>query len=147
MDWTVPVCRGIKALFQRACRELHRSVSSIQDLRTGGRWFYPRVRPVFLPRIDETHWYKIHSSVIAVRCCFSNSYVGKQPVASKEYCAECLLKELQKSMDRCIDHRDRTEITVKTAIYTIKSMKEHVSFLKRINSTFVDLENLQFLIG
>ena len=27
--------------------------------------------------------------------------VGKQPAASKEYCAEYLLKELQKSTDRC----------------------------------------------
>ena len=41
---------------------------------------------------------------------FDNGYVGKQPVAWEEYCAQYRLKELQESMDRCICHCDVTEI-------------------------------------
>ena len=48
-------------------------------------------------------------SLTAVRC-FDNGYVGKQPVAWEELCAECCLKELQESMDRCTGHHDITEI-------------------------------------
>ena len=55
----------------------------------------------FFPRIDDRHCYRIHSSLTAVRC-FDNGYVGKQPVAWKEYCSEYRLKELQESMDRCL---------------------------------------------
>ena len=67
----------------------HSSVGSIADLRTGGRWFDPRL--VFFPRIDDSHCYRIHSSLTVVRC-FDNGYVGKQPVTWKEYCAEYWLK-------------------------------------------------------
>ena len=35
---------------------------------------------------------RIHSSLTAVRC-FDNGYVGKYPVAWKEYCAEYWLKK------------------------------------------------------
>ena len=52
---------------------------------------------------------------LAVRC-FDNGYVGKQPVAWKEYCVECWLKELRESMDRCTDHYDITEILVKNGV-------------------------------
>ena len=58
------------------------------------------------PRIDDCHFDRIHSSLTAVHC-FDNGYVGKQPVAWKEYCMEYWLKELQESMDRCtgVKHR------------------------------------------
>ena len=46
-------------------------------------------------------------------CCLDNDYVGKQPVASKEYCAEYWLKELQENMDKCTGCRD---ITVENGI-------------------------------
>ena len=42
-------------------------------------------------------------------CCFDNDYVGKQPVAWKEYCSEYWLRERQESMDGCTGHRDITE--------------------------------------
>ena len=41
----------------------------------------------FFPRIDDSHCDRIHSSLTTVRC-FDNGYVGKQPVAWKEYCVE-----------------------------------------------------------
>ena len=53
----------------------------------------------------------------AVRC-FNNGYVGKQPVAWKEYCVEYWLKKLQESMDRCTGHRSITEILFKMALNT-----------------------------
>ena len=58
------------------------SVGSVGDLRTGGRWFDPR--SIFFPRIDDSHFDRIHSSLAAVRC-FDSGYVGTQPAAWKEY--------------------------------------------------------------
>ena len=43
-------------------------------------------RLIFFPRIDDNHCDRNHSSLAAVRC-FDNGYLGKQPVAWKEYCA------------------------------------------------------------
>ena len=54
--------------------------------------------------------------------CFDIGYVGKQPVAWKEYCAEYWLKELQESMDRCTGRRDVTGIMLKTALNAIQSI-------------------------
>ena len=48
--------------------------------------------------------------------------MGKQPVAWKEYCAEFWFKKLQKSMDRCTDRRDITELLLKTPLNTIQSI-------------------------
>ena len=45
----------------------------------------------------------------------------KQQVAWKEYCAECWLKELHKSLNTCTGCRDITEILSKTALKTIQS--------------------------
>ena len=52
-----------------------------------------QARPLFFPRIDDSHCDRIHFSLTAVRC-FDNGYVGKQPVAWKEYCVDYWLKEL-----------------------------------------------------
>ena len=57
---------------------------------TGEQEVSGSARPIFFPRIDDNHCDRIHSSVTAVHL-----YVGKQPVAWKEYCAEYWLKELQ----------------------------------------------------
>ena len=96
------------------------SVGSVADLRIGGRWFVRSLaRPIFFPRIDDSHCDRIHSSSTAVRC-FDNGHVGKQPVAWKEYCAECWLKEFQESMDRCTGRRDIPEILLKTALNIIR---------------------------
>ena len=69
-------------VFQRTRAEPYIPVGSIQDLRRGARWFDPRARLIFFPRIDDCHCDRIHSSLTAVRC-YSNYYVGKQPVAWK----------------------------------------------------------------
>ena len=50
--------------------------------------------------------------------CFDDGYVGKQPMAWKEHCAEYWLKEVHESMDRFTGRRDvtETEITSKTIV-------------------------------
>ena len=74
-------------------------------------------RPISFLRIDDGHCNRFHSS-LTDGSSFYNGYVGKQPVAWKEYCAECWLKELQESMDRCTGRNDITEILSKTALNT-----------------------------
>ena len=97
------------------------------DLRTGGRWFDPRLgQSWFFQRIDDSHCDKIYSSLTAIHC-LDNGYLGKQPVAWKEYCAEYWFKELQKNMDRCTGRRDITEILLKMALNTIQSINQHLS--------------------
>ena len=54
--------------------------------------------------------------------CFDNGYVGKQPLAWKEYCAEYWLKELQESIDRCTGRRDVSKLLLKTALNIIQSI-------------------------
>ena len=41
--------------------------AALQDLRTGDRWFHPRL-PIFFPRIDDSHCNRIHSSLTAAHC-------------------------------------------------------------------------------
>ena len=77
--------------------------------------------PIFLPRIDDSHCDRIHSGLTAGRF-FDNVHVGKQPGALKEYFAEYWLKEMQESMDRCIGHRDTTEILLKMMLKIIQSL-------------------------
>ena len=87
----------------------HSSVGSVADLRTGDQWFDPRLgQYFFFPRIDDRHCDRIHSFVNAVHY-FDNVYVGNQPVALKEYCAEYRFKELQESMGRYTGRCDITE--------------------------------------
>ena len=49
----------------------------------------------------------------------TSGYVGKQPVAGKEYCVEYWSKEVQESMDRCTGCRNITEILLKMVLNTI----------------------------
>ena len=77
--------------------------------------------PTFFPRIDDSHCDRIHSSLTAVYC-FDNGYVGKQPMAWKEYCVEYWLKELQENMDRCTGSHHITEILLKMALNPIQSI-------------------------
>ena len=56
--------------------------------------------------------------------CFGNDYVGKKPVAWKGYFAEYWLKELQESMHMCTGRRDITEILLKTALNSLKSINQ-----------------------
>ena len=108
--------------FYQSQAEPHSSVGSVAHLRTRGYWFDPRFGH-----------YSFRGLMIAIATgfiplttirCFHNDYVGKQPVAWKEYCAEYWLKELQESMYRCTGRRDMTEILFKTALNTIQSFNQ-----------------------
>ena len=61
----------------------------------------------------------IHSSLTAVGF-FNNGYVGKQPMAWKDYSVEYCLKELQENMDGCTGSCDIAEILSKTMWNTIQ---------------------------
>ena len=87
------------------------SVDSVEDLRTGGRWFDPPARQIFFPRIDESHCDWIHSSLTAIHC-FDDDYVGEQPMAWEKYCAEYSLKVLKESIDRCTGCRHMAEMVL-----------------------------------
>ena len=90
MNIFFPMCHQVyKSALCKA--EPHSSVGSVLDLRTGSRWFDPPAQPIFFPRTDDSHCDRIHFSLITVHC-FDNGYLGKQPVAWKEYCAEYWLK-------------------------------------------------------
>ena len=106
--------------------EPHSSVGSVVDLRTGGCWFHPWLGQYSFRGSNSSHCNRIHSSLIAFRC-LDNGYLGKQPVAWKENCAEYWLKELQESMDRCTGRCDITEILLKTALNTIQSINQSSS--------------------
>ena len=82
-------------------------------MRTGSGSFDPLAQPIFCPRIDNNDCDRIYSSLSLH--CFNNGYVGKQPVAWKEYCAEYWLKELQEGMDRCTCHCNVSEMLLKMA--------------------------------
>ena len=81
------------------------SVVAQSDLRTGGRRFDPRLGHY---SFHDGHCDRIHSYLTAAHC-FGSGYVGKQPVAWKEYYTEYWLKELQESMDRRSANRDILE--------------------------------------
>ena len=53
----------------------HCSVGSAHDLKTDDRWFDLRAQPRFFPRIDDSHFDKIGSSLTAVHY-FDDGYVG-----------------------------------------------------------------------
>ena len=72
--------------------EPHSSVDSIGLENRRSLVRYP-AQPIFFLRIDDSHGEGSHSSLTAVRR-FDHGYVGKQPVAWKEYCMEYWLKEL-----------------------------------------------------
>ena len=71
--------------------ESHSSVGSVADLRTEGRWFDPRLGQYSFRGTMIISCDRIHSYLTAVRY-FDDHYVGKQPVAWKESCAEYWLK-------------------------------------------------------
>ena len=105
-----------------AYAELPSLVGSEEDLRTGSRKFEPQARPIFFPRIDDSHCDRIHSSLTAVHC-FDDRYVGNQLVDWKDYYAKNLLKnKLQNSIDSCTCPRDIIEILLITGLNTIQSI-------------------------
>ena len=80
--------------------------------------------------IDDSYCHRIHSSLTTV-CYFDNGYryVGKQPVAWKEYYVEYWLKELQESMDRCTGFCDITEILLKKEGVKHHSINQSTRFM------------------
>ena len=83
--------------FYFSSAEPHSSVGSVVDLRKGGRWFDPRLGQYsFRGLMIVCQSNMIHSSLTAVLC-FYNGFVGKQPVAWKEYCAEYWIKNSRKA--------------------------------------------------
>ena len=95
-------------------------------------WFNPRARPVFFPRIDDSHCNIVQFSFTAVHC-FDNGYVGKQPLTWKEYCAEYWLKEVKGGMNRCTGDHDIIEILLKMAFHTIQSSTKLKTFADNKN--------------
>ena len=93
-------------------------------------------RPIFFPRINDSHCDMTHSSVTAVRF-FDNRNVGKQPVAWKEYCVGYWLKELQESMDRCTGRRGITKILLKRH-YTPYNQRNNFRWRERSESCRID---------
>ena len=69
------------------------SVGRVAGLENRRSLVLSLARPIFFPRTDDSRHDMIHSSLTAVRF-FNNGYVGKQPVAWKEYCVEYWLKEI-----------------------------------------------------
>ena len=81
-------------------------------------------RPIFFPRINDSHCNRIYSSLTAVRC-FDNGYMGKLLVAWKEYSAEySWLNEFQESLDSCIGRCAMTEILLEKALNTFQSINQ-----------------------
>ena len=87
LNFEGPINPVIQSFVIQKSAEPHSSVGSVQNLRTWGCWFDLPARPIFFTRIDDSHCDRIHSTLTAVHC-FGNGYVGNQPVAWKEYCAE-----------------------------------------------------------
>ena len=96
----MPTCDEMSELLKTFTAKPHNWVGSIQDLRTGGRWFDSRHCQYSFRGLIE-----VHSSLTAVHC-FDNRYVGKQPVAWKELCVKYWLKEPQESMVRRTGHHN-----------------------------------------
>ena len=92
---------------------------------------------IFFPRIDDSHCDMVHSSPTAIHF-FVNDYIGKQPVARKEYCAEYWLKELQeKRMGICIGRRNIPEI-----VRSINKAPSHGSFVLKKKTGLIELLRL-----
>ena len=94
------------------------SVGFVADLRTGGRWFGPRLgQYTFLGLVIVIATGLIPLSPLSVVSTIvmweSSQWLGKNIVR---------LRELQESMDRCTGRRDVTEILLKTALNIIHSV-------------------------
>ena len=91
---------------------------SFADLRTGGRWFDPRLGQYsfrgFMVVIATGFIPVSPLSVVSTMVMWEgNAACGLERIL-------CGVQELQKSMDRCTGHRDITEILLKTALNTIQ---------------------------
>ena len=63
-------------------------------------------------------WKRRYNTIQSINQYFDDGYVGNQPVAWKECCAEYWFKEVQKSIDRCTGRRRIT------ALNTIQSINQ-----------------------
>ena len=109
----------------------HSSVSSVADLRTGGRWFDPWLRQYSfrgLMIVIATGFIPLSPlSIVSTNVIWESSqWLGKNVV--------CQLKKFQVSIDRCTGRRDITEILLKTALNTVQSI--NLIYLYSINPHF-----------
>ena len=59
----------------------------------------------------------------------SDGFLGKPPVALREFQTEYWLEKTQKSMDRCTGHHDIIEIMFKTALNNVQSVSRQHLFM------------------
>ena len=95
------------------------------SLKTGLCRFDLRLSQYSSRGLMVSHCHRIHSSLTPVHCLY-DGYVGKQPVAGKEYCVDYWLKELE-SMDSCTGRCDINEMMLKMTLNTIQSINQSVS--------------------
>ena len=62
----------------------HSSDGSVQELRTGGRWFVLQLGQYSFRELMTSHCDRIHCSLTTVHC-LDYGYVGNRPVAWEEY--------------------------------------------------------------
>ena len=86
------------------------SVCSVQDLRTGGCRFAPRLK--FFRTICDSHCDRIHSSLTAVHC-FDDWLGGKAASSLERILCGVLVKYLQDSINGCTGRCDIIEIMLK----------------------------------
>ena len=83
------------------------TVYNVHNMRTGDLLFYLRAWANFFPMTDES--LRQDSLLFPCYILFDDGYVGKQPVAKKEYCVKCTgEKEVQENTNRCIGHGNFT---------------------------------------
>ena len=97
--------------------EAHSSVGSDADLRTGGRWFDPR-----LSQYSFRGLMIVIATGLILSPLFRQWLCGKAASGLEKKCAEHWLEELQESMDRCTGRHDITEIRLKMALNTNQSI-------------------------
>ena len=90
---------NLKQIYSEVCKPSPLcSAPSVEDPKNRTSLFRTPGLANILPEIDSSRHNRIHSSLTAVHG-FDDGYVGKQPVACKEYCMGYWFKELQESMD------------------------------------------------
>ena len=121
-----------KHLFMCKRPELHSSVGSVADLRTGGFWFDPRLGQYSfrgLMIVIATGFI----SFLFNRCpLFRQWFCGKAAIGLERMLCGLLVKKLQESMDRFTGHRDISEILLK------KGVKHHTVNKSCVRAAFCE---------
>ena len=122
--------------------EPHSSVGSIQGLRTGGRWYDPRLGQYSFRRL-MSHYDRIHSPLI-IDHCSDNGYVGKQPVAGEEYCLEYWLTLCRTSLLKKLWVKEKLLVTnnfsFSFGVFYLSNFLQFSSSLKWSSANSLSLE-------